>query len=573
MYLENRNIRKVASIIILIAFIFTNTTYAEPSDRSFFKNKKVDYEKLSTQRENQLQQKKSVLQGEDASKKEERKKKAVRVLQSHIQDLSQIHIPSELGRVTEVYQSPTEGAPLVVHIQDLHTNPEGQFNEASILEILIKDYDMNLVCSEGAEGEVDTSSVSSFPDAEVREKTAKLFVNSGELTAEEYISITKYPDLPIWGIEDKDVYFKNIIDFNKIMKYSPQSQVFISQAKEALEKLKQKVYTRELLDLDEKEEAYENEKIETDEYLKHLASYIQKFSIPTSRYKNVTLLNETMLQKSLINNEKIIHDSQNLLLNLQSALSAKSNRKAMDELMVKAQLFKDQKISPFSFYSYLKDLALKHMPDKIANYPDLNEFVGYLTKVNSLDTTQLFNEMEDLAFEIKQRVANTDEQKDLITALRNIKFLKCFFNLKVSNEELDYYLANRESHEVGFFESFLKPTLKKYNISSFVDYNPNLIDLHLEELEDFYKTVKERDVAMIKNAAREIARRNVKVAALVAGGFHTKGITRMLRDKGWSYIVVSPYSSTEIDEENYKYLLSGKRKPISELIEELDGAR
>ena len=54
-------------------------------------------------------------------------------------------------------------------------------------------------------------------------------------------------------------------------------------------------------------------------------------------------------------------------------------------------------------------------------------------------------------------------------------------------------------------------------------------------------------LAMIKNATREIERRNAKVAALIAGGFHTKGITRMLREKGYSYIVVSPFSATEID--------------------------
>ena len=43
----------------------------------------------------------------------------------------------------------------------------------------------------------------------------------------------------------------------------------------------------------------------------------------------------------------------------------------------------------------------------------------------------------------------TKEQKFFIKALRNIKFLEGFFNLKVSNEELDYYLENRKSHKVS----------------------------------------------------------------------------------------------------------------------------
>jgi len=568
---SNKGVSRVISILTIATFLLTNTVYGAPTSRSFFKNKKVDYKKLSTQREDQLDRKKSVLQGEDTAQKEEHKRHAQKVLSGHLKDLTQIHIPSELGKVIEVYQAPSSNKKgLVVHIQDLHTNPEAQLNLAGILEILLKDYELGLVCSEGADGVVDTSSISSFPDYEVREKTARIFIDSGELTGEEYLSITKYPELPIWGIEDRGIYFKNIIDFNKIMKFSPESQVFISQARKALDQIKTMIYTRELKAIDQKELDYENEKIETDEYLTHLNSYIQKFNIPTENYRNITLLTEATQEEKAINQEKVMQESQNLLLNLQEALSSGNNRTEIDSLMVKIQLFKEQKISPFSFYSYLKDLALRHIPDKIANYPNLNDFIAYLAKVNSLDTTKLFVEMEDLAYEIKTSISKTDEQKTIIKALRNIKFLEGFFNLKVSNEELDYYLANKDSHRVPFFKAFLGPALKKYQISAFIDYNPDLIDYHLNELEDFYKTVKARDVAMVRNATSEIERRKVKVAALVSGGFHTKGIKKLLRAKGYSYIVISPYSSTDIDEENYRYLLSGRRKPIEELLQQID---
>ena len=155
-----KQIKKVVSILTLIAFISTNTVYGAPSSRSFFKNKKIDYDKLSTQKEDELNKKKSVFQAEDTNKKEELSRERRQVLSSHLKDLSQIHIPAEIGRVIEVYDASnsTENR-LIVHIQDLHTNPEGQYNLANILEILLKDYNLGLVCSEGADGEVDTSSV------------------------------------------------------------------------------------------------------------------------------------------------------------------------------------------------------------------------------------------------------------------------------------------------------------------------------------------------------------------------------------------------------------------------------
>ncbi len=100
MYLKKLN--RAISLVTIVAFLSTNTSYAAPSSRSFFKNKKVDYKKLSTQSEQRLQQKKSIFQEGD-DRKEERKTQAKRVLQTHLKDLSQIHIPSELGRVIEVY--------------------------------------------------------------------------------------------------------------------------------------------------------------------------------------------------------------------------------------------------------------------------------------------------------------------------------------------------------------------------------------------------------------------------------------------------------------------------------------
>ncbi|MFC1623747.1 glycoside hydrolase family 15 protein [Candidatus Omnitrophota bacterium] len=567
---KKRIFTKVVAILMAQVFLVTNLGYAAPSGRSLFKDKRPNYKAIQRERQDTLQKKQDILSGKKETKKPTYDKAlSNRIKLASLKDLSSIYIPATLGRVTEAYEGPRvqgEKDRLIVHIQDLHTNPEAQLNLASILELLIKDYDLDLVCSEGADGIVDTSSVSSFPDFQVREKTARLFIDSGELTGEEYLSITKYPDLLIWGIEDRDIYFKNIIEFNRIMKFSASSQVFISQTKKALTELKPKIYSKELLALDKRHVDFKDGTIKTDEYLKDLTSYVKRLNIPTQNYKNITLLTETMEEEKNIDHARITEESQGLVLNLRAALSGKTLRKTKDSLMVKSELFKDQKISPFSFYSYLKDLALKHLPDKLAKYPNLNNFVDYLTKVNSLDSTKLFNEIEDLTYEIKNLLSRTPEEKTFTKALRNTDFLEGFFSLKVSNEELDYYLENRASHKVKFFEDFMKPTLKKYNLSSFIDFNPSLIDPYLQELEDFYKTVKDRDIAMVENSLSQIEKRDAKVATLIAGGFHTKGITSLLRDRGYSYIVVSPYSSTDIDEENYHFLLSGKRKPISELL-------
>ena len=378
--MPSKSFKKAISILTLILFIFTNNIYAAPESKSIFKNKKVNYKTLSNKNEGVIQQKKAILGGEDPAQAEAQKKEAKELLTSHLSDIALIHIPEEIGKIVEVYQKNPgrDDSKLVVYVQDLHTNPEAELNLAKILEILLKDYNLGLVCSEGADGVVDTSSVANFPDQEVKEKVARLFINSGELTGEEYLSITKYPKLPIWGIENKEIYFKNIAEFNNIMKFNPDSQVFISQAKKALEELKSKIYSKELLAIDQKEADYEAQKAETADYLKYLSFYIQKLNIPTDNYKNVALLNDTINQEYGIVQQKIMQESQILLMNLQSAITAKSSRSDMDILMGKANLFKDRKISPFSFYSYLKDLSDKYLKDQAVKYPNLMNFLDYL---------------------------------------------------------------------------------------------------------------------------------------------------------------------------------------------------
>lgn len=575
---KNRIFTKVISLLILQAFLCVNIGYTEPSNRSMFKNKRPNYKAIQERRENALQEKKDSLSEKRKPKKSSYKKDSDRRIKTiSLKDLSSIYIPEELGRVTEVYQaeeSQEHGTmPLVVHIQDLHTNPEGQLNLASILEVLITNYGLNLVCSEGAEGEVDTSSVSSFPDYEVREKTARLFINSGELTGEEYLSITKYPDLPIWGIEDKDIYFKNIIEFNKIMRLSPETQAFTRQVQEALERLKPRMYSKELLEIDAKEREYEENKVEIDEYLDYLLGLGQVWReqiFASSKYKNIALFKETFELEKNVNQDKVIKESQGLLLKLKGTLDERGDKSEREKLFTKASLFKDQKISPFSFYSYMDTLAQRYLRDYLGRYPNLFAFVVYLEKINSLDSVQLFQEIEELTYEAKDFLSVSENQKLLTKALRHIKFIEDFFNLKVSNEELDYYLANKEEHAVSFFKTFLDYNLKKYSINSFVDFNEDLVDGNLPELEHFYEIAKKRDIAMFNNTVREIEKRKTKIAALIMGGFHTRGVTQLLKEKGYSYVVISPYSSTEIDEENYRYLLSGKRKPLSDLIDELN---
>ncbi|MCK4533573.1 hypothetical protein KAU39_07265, partial [bacterium] len=56
------------------------------------------------------------------------------------------------------------------------------------------------------------------------------------------------------------------------------------------------------------------------------------------------------------------------------------------------------------------------------------------------------------------------------------------------------------------------------------------------------------------------------VVAMVTGGFHTPGVTKLAKEKGLSYVVVSPNITQAVDSNRYFALLEGKRTPYKDLL-------
>ncbi len=54
---------------------------------------------------------------------------------------------------------------------------------------------------------------------------------------------------------------------------------------------------------------------------------------------------------------------------------------------------------------------------------------------------------------------------------------------------------------------------------------------------------------------------------LVAGGFHTPGVTALLRERQIPYVVITPTAAGELDEALYHRLIRGQRAPLEELLQ------
>ena len=81
-----------------------------------------------------------------------------------------IEVPKELAHIEKTYKNGSED--VIINIQDCHSSLSAQYSIVNILKDLLNNYNLSLVAIEGGTGYIDTSILSTFPDKDIKEKTA-----------------------------------------------------------------------------------------------------------------------------------------------------------------------------------------------------------------------------------------------------------------------------------------------------------------------------------------------------------------------------------------------------------------
>ena len=155
-----------------------------------------------------------------------------------------ITIPKDVAVTKEVYT--TSGDKTIINIQDAHASLGAQESIASILDSLVTNYDLKLVAIEGSTGYVDTSLLRTFPDENIRKKTAEYLMAKGKMSAGEFFSITSNKPIALYGIEEKPLYEENVEQFRKIYEINNSIKNDITNLISTLKNLQTKIYTEEL---------------------------------------------------------------------------------------------------------------------------------------------------------------------------------------------------------------------------------------------------------------------------------------------------------------------------------------
>ncbi len=530
--------KNTISVIVIISFVFTSIPSYAYNRPTLFKEK--------SQAQKYIQ---------------EEKQAVVDILK----DPSAIDINKKYGKVLEWHKG-EKSDKLIIHIQDRHVDEIAQTNIASLIGEITQKYNFYLLSLEGASGELDTSFYDKLADIPTKEKVARFFVKKGLFTGSEYYKIThKEQYLKASGAESKKLYLSHLNSYkeNQIDKESALS--FIKAIRASLDELKGKVYSKELKELDAKSSAYKNGNINLADYAITLSDFAANAKIDLAGYPDVSAFSVLVKKEKAIDFAKAQKQREAAI----KALSESPEKEKVKELLRKSLEFKLSKITDREFYSYLKQLLkVKDSGMQQAEYKDLYAYIDYIEYSASIDYLGLFTELDLLEQKTINILCKNQKQQKLAAYSKAAAMLEELYALKLTNEKVEYINLHGESFNIKAMQVFIKEQNEQYGLN----ISPAVFTAHVDQKAfdnsiKFYEIAIKRDTALVENTLSSIEKFRKDRAILVTGGFHTAGITNILKQKGISYVVICPNVGDGDCEKIYQDRMARKIPDVAEMAE------
>ena len=468
---------------------------------------------------------------------------------------SQIKISPEFGKIQESYQGKTKK--LIIHIQDAHCHYEAQKKAARLLENLIEKYGLRLILVEGGSGDVSLSYLRNYGTQELREEVAEEYLKKGEIAGEEYLDIISDLPFSLYGIETDELYNVHLDTFWKVDSFKEKAIKSSSDLKALADNLKKYIYNKRLIALEGKKAEYEEEKVSIVDYYKYLETLAKKFSTDLTPFPNFKNFIKAASFEKNIKTEEISKDCKNLVTRLTEVLPEKK----LKQLLAKSAKFKLEKIEGSDYYLFLKMLARgNHL--NLKSYPQFYNYLIYLELSERIDGVKLIKEVRVVEEDIKEKLFKNNDERKLNEISENISLLTNLINLQMTPDEYELYRAKKSDFKLSSWLKFLDTKARKYKLRE-ETLDTSLIDNNIETLEGYYQAALKRDTAMVDNSIAKMDEDGEAIAVLIAGGFHSPQLTRLFKEKGYSYLVVAPKITESSDHEIYLSVLKN-RKPLGD---------
>lgn len=431
------------------------------------------------------------------------------------------------GNMRDVFLSKRPDAPLVIQIQDLHDSTEAQRNIAGLVEALQDDRGISLVGLEGAQGAFATEAFRSFPDADITKAVAEHFMEEGYLGGPEFAGITAKRMPLLWGVEDMDGYKANVAAVKEAAINRPAVNLFLSEARQILDTVKDRRLSVPLLEFDKHLTGYHSRKEPLGTYVRYL---LKSSPQSVAHVPNLVLLRDALHWEETLDFKRIEGERAALLERMVNNLS-KAN---LERLVGRSAQYRLGRISYGDYYRFLRALC-EDSGVKLDDYAQLSAYVRYVLLAERINRNDLLTELSSLERNVQDGLVSTAEEQRIVDSARHLALLERLVKHAYTPSDWVYHMTHEtEILNVGnVIGTLAQQTGTPHHLS------PPTVET-LKPFEDFCLQALGRNGAMVKNLLEKMKAENRTTAVLVAGGFHTEGLTQLLRQKDISYAVVTP---------------------------------
>jgi len=493
--------------------------------------------------------------------------------------------PLEYCSLKEIHKGQS-GKPFIIHIQDAHANLSGQENLARTLDEIMTKYKVSLVLVEGGGTDGTLDPLKKLASPQIIKRISKKLLIEGKLAGEEYLNLSSDHPMKIMGIEDMALYQKSVENYAKLADKREAILEYLELIQSAVEKLKRKLYPKELLDYERASfrgrEAAEKSQNEISRFARNDGLGDFKMLWQLAQAKNMDLKDFPDIQKlkTLQDQEKDIDFN---LANLeQASLVEEIQKNEIFPVISRPKAEKSHALqnsaSRFAFFQKIFEIS-KEKNISHSKYPNLLRYFEYLKSFSDLDLDKILDELEKFEDRVCLGVIssgaaarNPNDALLLRSIDRYLHLLETAYSIQMSTKDFEFFKINEPDFSTASYQAFLNRKL--IELGYFEDVIPykNLLEEGKKALEAFYDSVGQRDVAFVRNMEKAFkeesgsALRFPPSAFLITGGYHTQHLTKLLKDRGYSYAVLTPIVTSETNQHKYeKLLLSEVRKDVKKV--------
>lgn len=436
---------------------------------------------------------------------------------------------SKIGMLADY--APSGSGPLVIHIQDLHCNPEAQRNIHALIEQYSSRYPGIPILAEGApRGPVDLAPLRALPD-EVRAKTFNLMLSKGLMSGGEYAALLDSRDR-LYGLEDSASY-EYARRLYRALLYARQS--FATEHAQFEEYIRV-VASRQLSLRQRRVRRFIAERTHDDSWYHKLPSMCELAGVSLHRYP---MLNQYLHARTLsrtVHIKRVRQQAEAFVNALKTSLS-------YGEFSALSGALGD---SEEMWPALERHFNRMHASDR-EQYPDLSAFLASQKALRTIQPVALNDEEHAILREMCQTVPATQRQRDAFMLTYLSRLFVDGLNATLTAQGYDSYA--REQQRLRYL----------FHVFGLDSRFPGMTGPYVSGLiEQYYATNVKRDRIFSGTVLQTIADAGGKLPAVIVitGGFH-RGLGSLLRERGVSYLSVLPVVTSSTGSAVYERLMAG----------------